>query len=267
MLPKKRTSSSSASSAMTSEFEEEDRVVGVQVLPPLVDVKSEHVYRLPPLGVPEAIETTPIALSVKLSPSRRTPISALPIHFARRPAPADTRSIVPSMYLRPESRSQTQQTLTPPRTLSHRHSRSHDLKFTTTPVPVLLPKRNRASLPAYFSRLTLSAQATPTPPTLSHIDVQVDTAADVLATPKASSRRVISPCSYIPQKEGWGSPVMPMRVPMPMSRESSPLVERPRERGRSRGARRDSLLGSEREQRVEVERRGRSRVVTPRLHS
>ena len=280
VLPKKRTSSSSASSAMTSEFEEDDSLYPTSTLPPLLDIKSEHVYRLPPLGDSDA-ETTPIAISAKMMPTavRRTPISALPLNFARRPAPTDMRSMIPPLHVRNGSQVRGANTSTQSK---HRHTRSHDLKGLPIPIPAphlqSLPKRARGSLPAYFSRLTVSNHGSLSLPGIAQVDVQVDASVDVLATPKARSRNVSNTHIGAPQspastysvkklsqsKEEWkGWDVSPRRsaVPMPVPRTGSTSSER------SRG-RKGRETGRDVRERVEgagAERRGRSRIVTTRL--
>ncbi|KIJ35764.1 hypothetical protein M422DRAFT_261945 [Sphaerobolus stellatus SS14] len=292
VLPKKRTSSSSASSAMTSEFEEDDHITS---LPPLLEIKSEHVYRLPPLGNCYDAESTPITISAKMPPMaaapRRTPISALPLNFARRPAPADIRSMIPPVHVRSETKMSNTKSASH---LKHRHTRSHDLKILPlTPHLQAHSKRNRASLPAYFSRLSMGTHGSLSPPGISHVDVHMDTSVDVLATPKASSRHVNAPVKVSPsvpsprkigyplpvveerttRREAWiGRDVSPQRSAVPMAIQGSSM-SRERSRGRERGRDRGRIeLERELEKQrgagemVEGERRGRSRITT-RLRS
>lgn len=296
LLPKKRTTSSSASSDVTSVFEYDDNDSHTYAANAVdvVHAKSDNMFHLPPLGVSETQvgdsdlenSTSP---SVSLKMARRTPISALPFNFARRPAPSDNRALAPTLHTHAQIHLQLQ-------AKSHPSPSSHTLTQSATavlpppdtrlssnntpPTPTLKTKRNRnnrASLPAYFSQLTLSAHSKPSPPTLAHINVHVDVSSDKLMTPRA----VTTPYHYRGKSEQMflrkaedsfdSSHNVDVHLARTHALPVPGLLKRPagvsesprRERGRSRAA-----LGISPERRYktndEGERRGRSRVVTPR---
>lgn len=295
LLPKKRTTSSSASSDVTSVFEYDDNDSNTDAADAVdvVQAKSDNMFHLPPLGVSETQlgdsdfenSTSP---TVSLKMARRTPISALPFNFARRPAPSDNRALAPTLHTHAQIHLQLQAKSHPsPSSRTLVQSATAELpppdtrlsSNNTPPTPTLRTKRNRnnrASLPAYFSQLTLSAHSKPSPPTLAHINVHVDVSSDKLMTPRAVTAphhfrgksdqmffgRKAEDSSHnldhVPQTRTHALPV-PALLRRPAGVSESPR----RERGRSR-----ATLGISPERRYkindEVERRGRSRVVTPR---
>ncbi|GJJ12553.1 hypothetical protein Clacol_006796 [Clathrus columnatus] len=217
MLPKKRTTSSSASSDVTSVFEYDDSDAGsAHVVDDDQETKSDsNMFHLPLLGASEThpdasdYESNNASLSVSLKLTRRTPISALPFNFARRPAPSDNRALAPALHIRaqvqlhpfqakshPQIHSAT--AMLPPTDVLDNNKNTNNNSITsksndnTPPTPTLTVKRNRnnrASLPAYFSQLTLTAHSKPSPPILAHINVHVDVSSDKLETPRALTTR------------------------------------------------------------------------------
>jgi len=256
ILPKPRTTSSSTSTtsdvASVLEYESDVDVNDVDGVA-AEDGKAENMFHLPPLDSAQQ-ESTPVSVSVKLS-SRRPPISALPLNFNRMPAPADTRSLAPALHMYAKSHSHSNAHRKTPVSDEDSASRSLLVSLPT------LPKRKRASLPAYFSHLTLTSHALPSPPTLAHVNVHVDVKTDMLATPKAktASQHCGHQRGRSEQLPGlWREGSRASRVPVPgRDRES----DDDKERGRSRGRQLDNEMGVN----GETERRGRSRVITPRL--
>lgn len=299
MLPKKRTTSSSTSSDVTSVFEYDDSVADATDVVDDDQAKSDNMFHLPPLGIsetrPDASDfenTTSLSVSPRLT--RRTPISALPFNFARRPAPSDNRALAPALHthaqshLQPQAKShpspcrtrviQSATAVLPPTAVF-----TDNMDNGTPPTPALTAKRNRnnrASLPAYFSQLTLTAHSKPSPPTLAHINVHVDVSSDKLATPRAATARHHlrgksdqlffgrAVDYYLNSPTDWHVPVartLAMPVPGSMRRPTGVSESPKRERGRSRSRFGFSTQDYQHNiNRDEVERRGRSRVVTPR---
>ncbi|KAF8590065.1 hypothetical protein K439DRAFT_243469 [Ramaria rubella] len=286
-------SSSSTSSDVTSVFEydyDDDD---------LDDSKSELVYPLPPLDAPEhdpgtiKISQRNSSFSFARRPSHSDNRTLVPV---LHPRAADTTTR-PNSHAHP-SRTRKSSASTPPKqqaashdVASHRHSRSHDVRLRgSTPIAVPVPvpiqashalpektKRMRASLPAYFSHLALSSHGPRSPPATLSVNVSVNAHTDVQMTPKASRRhaRVMSEQfvyaadaavgrsdsqSLARGRDGYSfgmhdssSASYGRAMPIPGLHDSAT------ERGELRMDRYRNEDGV-----VEGERRGRSRVVTPR---
>ncbi|KAF8511113.1 hypothetical protein BU17DRAFT_69734 [Hysterangium stoloniferum] len=265
VLPKPRTTSSSTSttSDVASVLEyESDADVGVAASGAAAgdEPKGESMFDLPPLGAAPQ-ESAGVAVAVPLA-SRRTPISALPLSFNRLPAPADTRSLAPALHMYAQSHTHARARPGAGGAAAAAAASPEDRPAARSLLAALpaLPTRKRASLPAYFSHLTLTSHALPSPPTLAHINVHVDVATDRLATPKARTEarhygHQRGKSEQLP--ELWRDGSRASRVPVPGREREGDDQERGRARGRQ--------LEDEVKLHGENERRGRSRVVTPRL--
>jgi hypothetical protein len=221
------------------------------------DAKAENMFDLPPFDAPQhEHEAAADSVSFRLL-SRRTPIAALPFQFNRLPAPADTRSLAPALHMYAPA--------------AYRKAAAAAVVAKAPTSPVLAPapasslsafaKRKRASLPAYFSHLTLTAPASPSPPTLAQINVHVDIGADMLATPLARTEPGHSHGHQRGKseqlREAWRDGSRASRVPVPVPVPGKEWEQEGRTRGRE--------PEDEMTVRGDTERRGRSRIVIPRL--